>query len=209
VASGAIRSSWNASHRVFHLAWTKESTRLFAAGWSVQDNSRVSTGGWSQDVTVWDPVTGRRVAAYPTRFDAVYDFGLSPSERRLAMAGEAAENREDVAVVQVLDTTTGAPQLIYSEQTGSWTSGVAWSPSGDLIASTGYDDRRVRVWHAESGETIATALVAGDRKDTYSVAWALDGIRIAVGSKRGITVYHAATGEQLAEMEDRYAWKVA
>jgi WD40 repeat protein len=209
VANGAIRSAWNVGHRVFHLAWTKESTRLFTAGWSVQDNSRVYSGGWSQDVTVWDPVDGRRLAAYPTRFDAVYDFGLSPSERRLAVAGEEAENTEGSAVVQVFDTTTDATLLIYSEHTGSWTSGVAWSPSGDLIASTGYNDRSVRVWHAESGKTIATAVIAGDRKDTYSVAWAPDGVRIAVGSKRGITIYCAATGEQLAEMEDGHTWRVA
>ncbi len=175
----------------------------------VKDNSRLYTGGWSANVTIWDPVTGQRLTAYPTRFSSVYDLGLSPSERRLAVAGEEAENTEGRAVVQVLDTTTGATQLIYSEHTGSWTSGVAWSPSGDLIASTGYDDRSVRIWHAESGETLATAVIAGDRKDTYSVAWALDGTRIAVGSKRGITICRAATGEQLAEMEDAYAWRVA
>jgi WD40 repeat protein len=209
VATGAIRSSWNAGHRVFHLAWTKESTRLFAAGWSVKDNSRVYTGGWSANVTIWDPVTGQRLAAYPTRFISVFDLGLSPNERRLAVAGEELENTEGRAVVQVLDTATGATQLIYNEHTGSKTSGVAWSPAGDLVASTGYDDCSVRIWHAESGETIATAVIEGDRNETHSVAWAPDGVRIAVGSKRGITIYRAASGEQLAKMEDRHAWRVA
>ncbi len=59
---------------------------------------------------------------------------------------------------------------------------VAWSPDGTRIAS-GSDDETLRIWDAESGESLQT--LEGHGRDVNSVAWSPDGARIVSASDDG------------------------
>ena len=60
-----------------------------------------------------------------------------------------------------------------------WVLSVTWSPDGTKLASSS-DDRSIRIWNAETAESIAT--LQGHTDLVYSVAWSPDGTKLASGS---------------------------
>jgi WD40 repeat protein len=73
--------------------------------------------------------------------------------------------------------------------------GVAWSPDGRFLASSGWDNA-VRVWDASTGESRQT-LRDPDHVETlfFGVAWSPDGKFLASGSyQRGVQVWEVTTG---------------
>jgi WD40 repeat protein len=168
-------------HPTAGLAWTP-------------DGTRVITGGWSHDINVWDAASGELLTAHPTAFDTVFGMALSPDGRRVAIAGAHEHHPEEPALVQIMDLEVGRMGMVYAKHTGSWTQDVAWSPDGALVASAGYDDSTTRIWRPESGTTVATSILPGNREEIYDVSWSPDSRRVAAATERGLHIYDAATG---------------
>ncbi len=89
-----------------------------------------------------------------------------------------------------------------------WVVTVAWEPGGNRIASAG-GDGRVRVWDADTGQTLLTY-----RGHTwlfenvnwpptiYNIAWSSEGLRIAsAGDGTKVYVWDAATGQTIVVYE--------
>jgi WD40 repeat protein len=76
-------------------------------------------------------------------------------------------------------------------------SSVAFSPDGRRIVS-GSDDTSIRVWDAETGQTLLGPL-EGHTNHVHSVSFSPGGRRIVSSSRdRSIRVWNAETGETLA-----------
>ncbi|KIM24806.1 hypothetical protein M408DRAFT_75367 [Serendipita vermifera MAFF 305830] len=86
-------------------------------------------------------------------------------------------------------------QNIYPLQGhGDWVLSVSFSPDGKRIAS-GPSDHTIRVWDAETGETVLGPL-QGHTDSVFSVSFSPDGKRIVSGSEDDmIRVWDAETGE--------------
>ncbi len=98
----------------------------------------------------------------------------------------------------------GAAPPVPGEVEAMWTvasecNAVAWSPSGDLVAS-GHDDGSVRLWDAVSGQAIRT--MVGHSERVWSVAFSPDGLSFASASADGtLRLWDVASGRSLRAFE--------
>jgi WD40 repeat protein len=73
---------------------------------------------------------------------------------------------------------------------GGWARGIAWSPQGERLATTG-SDGKVVVWDSQTGKSLAK-FYSGSRP-IWSVAWSLDGGYLAAGN--GVYDNHSVDGQ--------------
>ena len=71
---------------------------------------------------------------------------------------------------------------------------VAWSPDGKRLA-TGSWNQTPKVWDAETGKELLT--LSGVSVRVWSLAWSLDGQRLAAGEDNTAKVWDAETGKEL------------
>ncbi len=90
--------------------------------------------------------------------------------------------------VELPDAASGRRELLtLSSQSGRVYS-VAWSPDGDLLA-TSSDDSTARVWNARTGKLSLT--LSSHSGPVYSVAWSPHGRRLAASSGNGTVQVYA------------------
>ena len=117
-----------------------------------------------------------------------------------------ASPRESAAIPPVRKPI-GTPLRSY-DMHSSWVVAVAWEPDGSRIASAG-GDGLVRVWEAETGNTLLT--YRGHRwrfekvnmpPTIYNLGWSPEGLRLAsAGDGTKVYVWDAATGQTLTIYE--------
>jgi WD40 repeat protein len=99
----------------------------------------------------------------------------SPDGTRIA-SGRGGDGDQ----VEVWDATSGKLLLRYKH--AGWIHNVraiAWDRDSTRIVSAD-DNKMVKVWHAQTGETLR--IYSGHGKGVNTVAWSPDGSRIASGS---------------------------
>jgi WD40 repeat protein/class 3 adenylate cyclase len=126
---------WDVS-RTGDAEWTNvpaESDFLASVGFS--GDGRLAASGSDGSMAVWDPETGRRLQMIDRsgRPDEIYRMDVSRDGRLAVAVGETAE---------VWDVATG--REVFSVGEGSFED-VAWSPRGDVLAVSGFDERGVKI----------------------------------------------------------------
>jgi eukaryotic-like serine/threonine-protein kinase len=163
-------------------------------------------------VKVLDSKSGKVLLTFDRHSDRVTSVAWSPDGQLLATGS-------DDTTVKVWEAETGNVLLTLSRN-GNVTS-VAWSPNGKRLAITLND--KVKVLDAESGKLETTILPFGDdssglpvigiipptapspalafeRTELSSVAWSLDGERLAIGGAPWSSVWDAGTGKELVRV---------
>jgi WD40 repeat protein len=98
----------------------------------------LASGGIDGPIRFWDVTTRKMHAVSKTSFDFVHAFGLTPDAKRAAAAEFGA------ATVMVWDVATGK-QIASLAGTTDPVQGVAFSPDGTSLATSGKDGR-IRLW---------------------------------------------------------------
>jgi WD40 repeat protein len=183
-----------------------------AVSWS-RDGKRVVSGSEDTTVQVWDPFSGKNRLVLRGMAGAVYAVAWSPDGAQVA-SGTVFGTIEvwDIATQSNVYTVPGSaatsagsappsaserrPLITPFSGVGSIVHAVAWSPTGNRIASGG-DDGAVKVWDADTGAN-AAVLYRGEQVQVHAIAWAPEGKRIAFAVSDGtIHVADVPTGRIL------------
>lgn len=139
----------------------------------------------------------------------------SPDGRRLAVVTSSLDRER----IWLVDGDESAPELAYTSEAGAraW-GGPQWSPDGQRLLLETYDgglygaDVVVLGLLPESAADPAAVevLYRSDRHFDWAgnVAWSPDGTRIAVRTKRHVTVIAADDGSVLAQRPPRGGWLI-
>jgi WD40 repeat protein len=145
------------------------------------DGRLVVTAGDDGTAKVWESSSGALLATLgQPGGPSLLDAALSSDGRLLATAGEASA--PDKAVIR-LWRWRHRKQLMSFRDFGGRADGVAFSPSGDLLAGVG--QHQVRVWRVTDGAPVAVLLGRGE---LTSVAFDPSDAVIAAGSSRGFAL---------------------
>jgi WD40 repeat protein len=154
-----------------------------------QDRSRITTIAWdpsgdllaagtlSDQIKIWNVATGnldQPLLSFGTT--PVSSIAWSPDGSRIVTGGVDG-------ILRVFDAASGQMLASFPGNTQSAPS-IAWSDDGSRIASASWDNA-VRVWDAESGYQLD---VFSNSTSVYAVAWSPDGITLAYGGARDVTV---------------------
>jgi WD40 repeat protein/transcriptional regulator with XRE-family HTH domain len=127
------------------------------------DGKLLADVGVDGTVRIHDSGGGTTLLEFATA--EIQQIVFSPDEKRIAVAAEDG--------AYVYDVTTGKLVLKYSGHgEGIRNSGIAFSPDGKWIASSG-NDSTIKVWDAETGADIFT--VTGHTGPTFGVLFSSDG----------------------------------
>ena len=137
------------------------------------DGKLLADVGVDGTVRIHDSGGGKTLLEFVTV--EIQQIVFSPDEKRLAIAAEDG--------AYVYDVTTGKLVLKYSGHgEGIRNSGIAFSPDGKWIASSG-NDSTIKVWDAETGADIFT--LTGHTGPTFGVLFSSDGGSLITSSVDG------------------------
>jgi WD40 repeat protein len=98
-------------------------------------------------------------------------------------------------VIKIWDSGTGKPLLAIHGHLGT-ASGLAFSPNGTFMASSG-TDQAVRIWDAATGQEVRT--LVGHTNLVLDVTFSSDGKRLASASDDGtVKIWDVSTLEGAA-----------
>jgi eukaryotic-like serine/threonine-protein kinase len=168
-----------------------EGPELADLRWS-PDGGRLASAGGDGTVRIWDPATGRETARIAHNARSV---AWSPDGARIASSGASGLE------IRSWDPRNEGQLGLVVRRPGHFTS-LSWSPDGRRVAALSDDTNGqtrtcwLTVWDATSGEEVFRVAHASA---LWSVAFSLDGMRLATGGKEGIVrVYNAADGRECA-----------
>lgn len=203
---------WDALEEEPLLAFTGHEGAANSVDWS-PDGSHILSAGADGVARIWDAETGEERLTLPVHAGGLIDAVWSPDGTRIATA--AADASVTVWSVPIAPEGDGAEEPHGSARTGrelitlpcraEAVNGIAWSPSGDRIATAGADGLG-RVWlvpeeAGEAGDLAGGQLLfslSGHSDEVRGVAWSPDGEWLATTSADGTArLWDAATGEAL------------
>ncbi len=172
------------------------------------DGAWLATGG--QDGVVRLALADDPATVVSTASESGWVLGLAWSPDGTALASASSDGTVAVHPLAVpagggAGPAVAAASVAVAAHPGTTAEAVAWSPTGDTLASAG-GDGQVRLWRPDGTpiRNLAGMSPEGNPvKDAQlTVAWSPDGTRVAAGGKDGVLrVWEAASGHLLASLQ--------
>ncbi len=119
-------------------------------------------------------------------------IAISPDNQQLAVAGGTPGLN---GIATLFNLATGKKIRDFSEGHRDALYGIAYSPSGEQLATAGYD-RLIQLWNTETGERLRT--LKGHNGAVYGIAFSPDGrILASAGGDSSVKLWNTASGQRL------------
>jgi WD40 repeat protein len=164
------------------------------------DGKRVATGGHSQEVKVWDAISGLEIKTLKGYSSAIGSVAFSPDGAKLATGSyDGVVRLWDAVTWRELASIKGHKVQIES---------ITFSPDGETLASSDWDGY-VKLWDAATAREV-NAFRAHANAHTnnwiWSIAFSPDGRNIASASEdRTIKLWSVKFGRELATFKGHTA----
>jgi WD40 repeat protein/serine/threonine protein kinase len=144
------------------------------------DGKRLVGGNFGGTIKIWDVISGDVIVlpAQPQLTSLVYH----PDGAHLAAAHGLYPG-----FVSLLEISSG--EQIYKQEAGNAVSGLAFSPDGNRLASTGLDGNLI-IWDSFSGEILVSKAIGGE---FYTPAFDPHGHRLIVAHPNGTAIILGAS----------------
>ncbi|QEL20665.1 WD40 repeat domain-containing protein [Limnoglobus roseus] len=161
----------------------------------------VEYGFHSADVRIIDLPSGqvRHSIPSPVQDGRVSQAELSPDGSRLAGVTSVGGFISS-PTLYVWDVPSGK-LLWQAAASSSGVGALAWSPSGDRLATSDYKPSGIRLWEAATGKELKTW--PGPKDSHQVLAFALDGRRLSANCRSTLRVFDLATGAIESESATR------
>ncbi len=173
---------------------------VVSVAWS--PGAHLLAAGAYRTLQLWDPVTGKQVAALPGHSDSIWWVTWSPDGSQLASASQDG-------TVRLWDTRRRATLRVLQGHSDTLLS-VAWSPDGTRLLA-GNIDGTLDLWDANTGKHLAAWTGHSPEPSgkggawalaVFAAAWSPDGQRIASTREDNIVqLWEARTGRVLSVLQ--------
>jgi WD40 repeat protein len=174
---------------VFGTYRWKSSARILALLVDPDDRT-ILTGGWDNEVKVWDATTGEQTARLTGHGAAVRAIAWRPPRRTVITTSDDGTLGEwDLATKKRLRTLRAHDQSVIA---------AAVSPDGRLVA-TGSEDGVTKLWDLEDGRLVASFPMS-ERACANALAFSPDGTRWLAGGSDGSLVVRDRSGTTVSTL---------
>jgi len=177
------------------IVWSKISNPGQRGG----EDTVIYSGGSDGTVRVWAPRATRSFSLTVPHNNWIAAARWSPDNRRLAVANFLSD-------VKILDPGSNRSIVLPSSRPSRSIHDLAWSPSGDRIATVARDQDTVEVLDAVSGKPLSLFFM--ERPDR--VTWSPSGRHLVASGAKGAVVWDTILGEQASAIKQPVgsaAWK--
>ncbi|HEY3418395.1 MAG TPA: hypothetical protein VGM23_16085, partial [Armatimonadota bacterium] len=202
-ADGAIRGQWQA----FKAFGAPVNLKADSASQNFDlifsdDLQYMLTGSLDRCIRLWNPYTAKVVRTFGPGLDYMFATAISPNDQYVA-----GGNRNQIVL---WNATTGAQ--LYSWATniywggtyGTGQNALAFSPDSSRLA-VACGDGHVRLYNTGTGALLADYNV--QLGNLYAVAYAPDGLRLAIGSTTQVAIWDLTTGSPLIYLSQTPGWQ--
>lgn len=152
--------------------------RIFSVEFGRNEDEAL-TGHFDGTLRLWNLLERKCTALMAGHKSAVYCVRMLPDGRHAVSSSEDATLKIwDLASATCIATLEGHQSHVID---------VAISPDGSLLASTGFIDHTIRIWHWRTGACYEVIDAGGEPNNPspVSIAFTPDGLRLVVGTSGG------------------------
>ncbi|MGB6199948.1 MAG: WD40 repeat domain-containing protein [Candidatus Acidiferrales bacterium] len=167
------------------------------------DGRTLASGSQDQRLMLFDVATGKLIREIDDPVGMVSPVAFSPDGRTLVTGSNNYEPMNDdnpadeINTIDVWDATT-TNQLQTLPRQDNWTSSVAFSPDGKILATANWD-AKVTLWDVASWKVLRT--LSGQTDTITAVAFSPDGRTLASGcNDSSIKLWDVASGKELVTL---------
>ncbi|MEP7286721.1 MAG: NB-ARC domain-containing protein [Chloroflexota bacterium] len=180
---------WTANGMTLRRTWQAHNAMIWAAKFS-PDGRFLATGGWDNQVKVWESATGTLMWS-GKHLAAVNSLAFSPDGRLLASASEDA-------TVALWDLESGRQLQLLPHPAAVTGSGINWTPDGKMLIS-GDKEGSIRLWDIPNfGQARCVKTIAAHSTFVDGLVLSPDGQLLASSSLDGtVKLWNIVSGQLL------------